>query len=127
MGDNYLQEQCKNLRKRRDALVKKGWPTLLTRPEMISTVFVGTLDPKCDARQGSRLRVELNSDKKVVLVDGNQIVGCIEGEGRDVLADALADEAVAGIAEVCVKEVSPISGCVRLTLSEKDNEKRESR
>jgi hypothetical protein len=109
MGDNLLEGQVKNSRKRRDrAMTEMQLPSLLYRPELVRQVF--TVKPVGDEefREGEiLLAVPTDDEPRIGVIREYNRIGIIDGEGAIVLGQALADT---GVAKLKIEKVLTLSG-----------------
>jgi len=112
MGDMFRKQQAKNFRKKRDrAMEEAGRPRLFSRPEVIRTVF--TLIPKDGVALHDNERcfaLTEDSAGPVYAVRGHEKIAIVDGDGAEVLRQAIASPDGPGIAELRITSVSEISG-----------------
>ncbi len=110
MGDNVLEGQVNNSRKRRDrTMAEMQVPPLFTRPEIVRQVF--TLKPVEGAtfQEGEVvLAVRTSGDGSIDVTRDYRRIGTVDGDGAKVLGQALAE--TTGVAKLVVREVLGISG-----------------
>jgi hypothetical protein len=110
MGDNLLEGQVNNSRKRRDrAMVEMQLPSLLARPDgVLRRVF--TVKPVGGVAliEGEvLLAIHNGDDLQVDVIRDYSQIGVIEGEGAKVLGEALAD---IGAARLRIGRILGLSG-----------------
>ena len=112
MGDNLLEGQVKNSRKRRDrAMAEMQSPSLLYRPELVRQIF--TVKPVDGAflEEGEvLLAVRTGGGASIDVTRDYDRIGVVEGEGARVLEKALIDT---GVARLKISEVLSLSGAGR--------------
>lgn len=112
MGENYLIEQARNARKRRDSAMRELEQTgFLTRPDLIETSYPAR--PLGDERfESSEILFAFapESGLCIDLLRGNRRVGIVEGEGARSLHEALRGPGMPTMVAVRLSEVSPLSG-----------------
>jgi hypothetical protein len=120
MGDNFLRQQAKNFRKRKDlALEKANHPPLFKRPDDINRIFLGKPCSNESYTAGERLWAMIEpNDHTITLVRNHQKVGFVDGEGADVLKDALINKEGPSIIPMHVNCVFDLSHVAQLQLSE---------
>ena len=110
MGDNVLEGQVKGSRKRRDlAMADMESPSLLNRPEVIRRLFtVKPVDGVTLETGETLLAIRTDGDLDIGVARDYRRIAAIDGEGAQVLGQALAE--TNGIATLIVREVSDVSG-----------------
>ena len=112
MGDLFRKQQAKNFKKGRDrAMEEVERPRLFERPELVRTIFTLLPADGVALSEGERL-LALTEDRAspVFAVRGHEKVGVVDGEGAEVLRQAIASPEGPGIAELRVTSVSELSG-----------------
>ncbi|MEN6407179.1 MAG: hypothetical protein ABFC77_11990 [Thermoguttaceae bacterium] len=109
MGDNLLEGQVKNSRKRRDrAMTEMQLPSLLYRPELVRQVFtVKPVDGALFEEGEVLLAVRTGDGASIDVTRDYDRIGVIEGEAARVLGKALIDT---GVARLRIGEVLSLSG-----------------
>lgn len=109
MGDNFLEGQVKNSRKRRDrAMVEMQLPSLFKRPENVRQVFPVRPADGVALQEGEELlAVRTGGDTRIDVARDYRQVGFVEGEAAKALAEALE---LTGAAKLRIGKVSPLSG-----------------
>jgi hypothetical protein len=112
MGDNFLKRQAQNFKKGRElATGDMSQPTLLSRPEIVTTTYSAVPGAQCQLQSGEVLTAFASDDgSQVALARGHKNVGRIEGDGAKSLLGALSERATGGITQVQITEVSGLSG-----------------
>ena len=120
MGDNFLRQQAKNFRKRKDlALEKASHPPLFRRPDDVTRIFLGKPCSNKEYTAGERLWAMLEpQDQTVALVRNHQKIGFVDGEGADVLKDALTNQDGPALVPMRVRRVLGLSQIAQLQLTE---------
>ena len=120
MGDNFLKRQAKNFRKRRDqALENARRPLLFSRPDDVNRIFLGKLCPNEKYTDGEQLWAILEPKvNQITLVRQHQKVGFIDGEGAEILRDALTKNEGPGIIPMHVRRVLDLSQAAQLEIAE---------
>jgi len=109
MGDNLLEGQVKNSRKRRDrAMTEMQLPSLLIRPELVRQVFtVKPVDGAVFEEGEVLLAVRTGGGAHIDVTRDYDRIGVVEGEGARVLTQSLMD---IGVARLRIGEVLGLSG-----------------
>ena len=110
MGDNFLEGQTKNARKRRDrAMAEVQHPTLLDRPEIVRTVYtVRPVDGEQLEGGETLLVVRTGVNQHLDVLRGYLKVGTIDGDAAKALGEALSQ--TSGAAKIRISRVSSLSG-----------------
>lgn len=109
MGDNFLEEQAKNSKRRRaKAKTEMGVPKLLTRPDEVADEF--TID--CHSGQELKLGEELRCfpsviDDTVDVARAHRQVGSV-GEGGGSVLRQFIDQS--GVGRLRIRSVNPLTG-----------------
>lgn len=122
MGENVLKGQVKGFKKGADRSLKDlATPTLLNRPDLVSTVYTAAPVEGCPTADGDRLEAHAAADGECVhLANGHVCVGRIEGDGAKALLDALREPGSTGVAPMRVTGVSAVSGYFKVVLAADD-------
>ena len=122
MGDNFLRQQAKNFKKRRDlAVVEAGEPALFERGETVSIRYTAHPKGGQDFRGGERVYVVYTPDREqLAVVRGHKEIGSVAGPSAQVLKSALADPTQTGVAQGRVVSVAPMSGTAQIQLIAED-------
>lgn len=118
MGDNFLRQQVRNFKKRRDlALAELRTPELFERTAVMTTTYTGHAVPREAFRNDELLYAAFSDDRcRVLLVRGNRIVGEVKGDGATMLAETLSNVNSCGILIVRVTHVAPVSGVAQVRI-----------
>lgn len=118
MGDNVLEGQVTNSRKRRDrAMAGMQLPSLLTRPETVRRFFTVKPVDGVTLQVGEALfAIRTDGDLSIDVTRDYRRVGTVAGEGAQVLGRALAE--TNGITKVIVREVLDLSGFGKVEITE---------
>jgi hypothetical protein len=110
MGDNVLEGQVNNARKRRDrAMAEMQLPPLFSRPEIVRQVFTVKPAEGITLQAGETLlAVRIDGQLDIGITRDYSRIGTIGGDGAKVLGQALAD--TSGVATLVVREVLGLSG-----------------
>ena len=120
MGDNFLKQQAKNFRKRRDLTSNVlKLPALFARPDALKQVFDA---PPCREETytigETLLAMPGTRHNRVEIVRDHRAVGFVGGEGAEVLLGALPAPGSPGVLPMHVTKVRQLSGVAQLELVE---------
>jgi hypothetical protein len=112
MGENYLEEQARNAKKRRDRSRENlEHPRLFERPDIVEMIYEGVPSQGEQFREDETLRaVPSANGGHIDILRINKQVGIIEGDGARKLQSELSKPENGGIVPVKVTKVSPLSG-----------------
>ncbi len=120
MGDNFLRQQVNNFKRRREqAAVALGRPTLFDRPDLVHTVYtVKPLDGQCLAVDDVLFAVPSKLNGHIDVAAGHRKVACIDGDAAQALREALHGGDGPEVVRVRVIEVSPVSRVAKARIIE---------
>lgn len=112
MGDNFLRQQAKNFRKRRDLAIKEmDIPSLFKRPEIVDTIYKAKPCENENLKCGEALYAMPGKNmERVSLVRCGRKVGYLEGDSAKALVNTLCDSSTPGIIPVRIINVANLSG-----------------
>lgn len=118
MGDNFLRQQGRNFRKRRDlGLSYNNISSLFVRPEQFQSIYKGKPLKNQAYVEGECLTAMLdNTNESVSLVRENRRIGIIDGDSARALAAILVNPESPGIIPVRVRNIASISGVAEIEL-----------
>lgn len=118
MGDNFLKQQVRNAKRRRDrAMDTLERPTLFDRKELMRTSY--PVEP-CNGHEfkvGDILwGVAAKKGKHIDVTDGHKRLGTSTGEAAQALRDELGKPCNGGVTRMKVVKVGPLSGVAEVRI-----------